>query len=267
VTSRARRRHDVVWTTWISSVIVAGVVVGTLLEATHGVVLLILLIMAVFAWRRHESTKRKAERRERAAQAAAELNRSAREAAQRRYAAHAAAAQRGGASHVAAASQARPVRVRSTDPLHATGGWNREWETRQAATTAAQSGDLNAMARSSPKQFEYTMVALLGMLGRTDVHPVGERSEQTVDFAARDHAGRPTIVRCSRCAKSKTMGAEDLRQLVDTVGVDRRAELNLVITTSTFTSDALDLARRRGIQLMDGVGVEQLARRWRESHE
>ena len=266
VTSRARRRHDIVSATWISSVIVAGVVVGTLLEATHGIVLLLLLIMAIFAWRRHKSTKRKAERRERAAQAAAELNRTAREAAERRRAAHASAAQRGGASNVAATTRERPAHARSTDPLHAMGGRDGEWDKRQAATAAAQSGDLDVIARSSPKEFEYTMVALLGMLGKTDIHRVGERSVQTVDFAARDDGGCTTMVRCSRYAKSKQMGAEDLRQLVDTEGVDHQAELKLLITISTFTSDARDLARRRGIQLMDGVEVEQLARRWRASH-
>jgi hypothetical protein len=109
------------------------------------------------------------------------------------------------------------------------------------------------------------MVALLGMLGKTDVHRVGERGEQTVDFSARDDGG-PTIVRCSRDVTTKKMGAEHLRQLVDTEGVDQPAELKLLITISTFTSDARDLARRRGIQLLDGVAVEQLARRWRESH-
>jgi curved DNA-binding protein CbpA len=269
VTSRARRRHDIVSATWISSVIVAGVVVGTLLEATHGFVLLLLLIMAVIAWRRHKSTKRKAERRERAAQAAAELNRSAREAAERRrisYAAHAAATQRGRTSNATAATRERPAHARSTDPLHATVGPEGEWDRRRAATAAARSGDLDGIARSSPKQFEYTMVALLGMLGKTDVYRVGERGEQAVDFAARDGGGRPTIVRCSRDATTKVMGAEDLRQLVDTEGVDHQAELELLITMSNFTSDARDLARRRGIQLLDGVAVEQLARRWRESH-
>jgi curved DNA-binding protein CbpA len=258
VTSRARRRNDIVSAAWISSVIVAGVVVGTLLEATHGLVLLLLVIMAIFAWRRHESTKRRAERRERAAQAAAELHRTAREAAERRRMAHAA--------HAPAAQRGAPARARFTDPLSATGERDAEWDKRQAATAAARSGNLDAIAGSSPLQFEYTMVALLGMLGKTDVQRVGGRSERTVDFAARDDGGATTMVRCSREATSKPMGADDLRQLVDIEGVHHQTELKLLITIANFTADARDLARRRGIQLMDGVAVERLARRWRESH-
>lgn len=121
VASQARRRHDIVSATWIISVILAGVVVGTLLEATHGLVLFILVIMAIFAWRSHESTKRQAQRRERAAKAAVELNRTAMEAAERRRTSNATPMSRRGTSSVAAGMREKPDDLKCTDPIGMTG--------------------------------------------------------------------------------------------------------------------------------------------------
>jgi curved DNA-binding protein CbpA len=81
---RGRRRPEIATSAWMTSVIGAGVLVGLLLEPTHGIILILLVIVAIFAWRRQQSIRRRAEVRDRAAQAAAELNRTAREAAEQR---------------------------------------------------------------------------------------------------------------------------------------------------------------------------------------
>ncbi|MHB8334216.1 MAG: hypothetical protein ACYDEH_04870 [Acidimicrobiales bacterium] len=54
---RGRDRLQVLAVAWITSVIVALCVVVALLEATHGVVLLLLVVLGIFGWRRHEATK------------------------------------------------------------------------------------------------------------------------------------------------------------------------------------------------------------------
>jgi curved DNA-binding protein CbpA len=128
------RRYDVFSATWAIFVTVTAVVVAVLLEATHGIVLLLFVILALFAWRRHESSKRKAERRERAAKAAAELNRTAREAAERRRATHAAQTSRPETTNIAARIRENPLTLRFTDPTRMAGGRDEEVSVQKTPT-------------------------------------------------------------------------------------------------------------------------------------
>lgn len=261
---RGRRRQEVVTAAWITSVVVAIVVVGTLLEATHGFALLFLVILGVVGWRRHEATKQEAATREGAAQAAAAREQATSEAAERQRAERAAAANRDRAAKETAARE-RAAKAAEAERARAAREAQEAEEKQRAARAAARSGDLEFILRLSPTQFEYTMAALLRMLGMTDVQRVGGRGDLGVDITARDPMGRTMVVQCKRYARSKKIGSPDIQQFIGMAHVHHQADLKLFVTTSDFTDDARSLARLHDIQLMNGSDIEDLARRQRES--
>jgi restriction endonuclease Mrr len=235
---------------WITSLIVAAVVVGVVLDAAGGIALLILilipvliLLLALVTWRRRASGRRKAALRERVAQATAELNRTAREAAEKQRVARA-----------AATGHAPPA---SSESAHAA---SREEE--RITSDDARSGESDESVRSQA-QFEYLMAVLLEVLGVTDVQRVGSRDDSVVDVTARDRVGRAIVARCRRCTRSEMTGALDVRQFIDMAGAFQQKALKLLVTTSDFTSDARNLAERHGIQLINGPQVEGLVRKSR----
>jgi hypothetical protein len=243
-------RRRVVTAIWITSAIVAGVLVAILLEGARGIVLLILLfllilVVAVGAWRIHALGRHKAETRNRAEQATAEFNRVAWEAAERQRAARAAATE--------------PTPPPSSEATHAARGVSSEG--RIANATHSEESDDGSIA--SWAQFEYTMVALLGALGMTDLQRVKGGDDLAIDIAARDSVGRSIVARCRRCTRSEIIGARDVRQFIDTAATFQYKVLKLLVTTSDFTSEAQILADRHGIQLISGSQVEGLVRRSR----
>lgn len=262
---RGRRRQEVVTAAWITSVVVALVVVGTLLEATHGLALLVLVVLGIFGWRRHEATKQEADARQRAAQEAAAREQAAREAAERQRAERAAAAQRERTAKEAAARQ-RAAQAAEAERARAAREAQEAEEKQKAARAAAQSGNLEFILGLSPTQFEYTMAAMLRMLGMTDVQRVGGRGDLGVDITARDPAGRTMVVQCKRYARAKKIGSPDIQQFIGMAHVHHQADLKLFVTTSDYTDEAQALARLHDIQLMNGSDIENLARRQRESN-
>ena len=259
---RGRRRQEVVTAAWITSAVVGIVVVAALLEATHGLVLLLLVVLGIFAWRRHEATKQEGDARQRAAQAAAAHEQAMKEAAERQRADSAAAAQRERAAKEAAARQRAAEAERARTAREAQQAAAKQ----EAARAAAQSGDLEFILGLSPTQFEYTMAAMLKMLGMTDVKRVGGRGDLGVDITARDPAGRTMVVQCKRYARAKKIGSPDIQRFIGMAYVHHQADLKLFVTTSDFTDEAQALARRHEIQLMNGSDIEELARRQRESN-
>jgi hypothetical protein len=68
----------------------------------------------------------------------------------------------------------------------------------EAGRDAVLSGDLEAILALSPKEFEYTMAAILRMLRMTDIKRVGGRGHLGVDITARDASGCTVLVQCKR---------------------------------------------------------------------
>jgi curved DNA-binding protein CbpA len=251
---RGQRRQEAVAAAWVTSVIVALVVVATLLEATHGLALLLLLVLGIFGWRRHVATKQVAQR-----------DRETREAAERQHGARASAAERDRAATARQRAEQAASAERERKARDAREAKEAE-EKQRMAQTAAQSGDLEAILGLSPTQFEYTMAALLRMLGMTDVQRVGGRGDLGVDITARDPAGRTMVVQCKRYARSKKIGSPDIQQFIGMAHVHHQADLKLFVTTSDFTNDARELAQRHDIQLMNGTAIESLARKHKETN-
>jgi restriction system protein len=136
-------------------------------------------------------------------------------------------------------------------------------ELQEAAHGAARSGDLELILALTPTQFEYTMAAIMRLLGMTQIQRAGGRGHFGVDIKARDASGRTVLIRCKRRARTKKIGSPEIEKFIGTAHIHHRADLKLFVTTSEFTDHAQALAHQHGIQLMNGSDIEDLARRQR----
>jgi len=277
---RGRSRQSVVVAAWILSIIVVLVWLDFLI--IHDWFAIILVALAVFAWRRFSAKRRAATAHQNAANLAAARARAAKEAAERQRTERAATKERVRAAKEAAARERaakaerdqaaweKTARERATQAQE-DGRYEAEYEAREAhrqediARSAAESGDLDFILALSPTQFEYTMAAMLRMLGMTNVHRVGGRGDLGVDITATDPSGRSMVVQCKRYARNKKIGSPDIQKFIGMAHVHHQADLKLFVTTSEYTEDARTLAIHHDIQLMNGADIENLARRQRES--
>jgi curved DNA-binding protein CbpA len=265
---------------WVASGLVAYYLVTGFLR--DGWFAVILLIIGIVLWRRYRAKKLRADAYRRAAYAEAARKQAAKDAANRQRAERAASAererrQREQANRDRAASAERAKREREQANRDRAARYaeaernraEREAEAAEAqqdeARHAAESGDLAFILALSPTQFEYTMAALLRMLGMTDVERVGGRGDLGVDITARDPSGRTMVVQCKRYARTKKIGSPDIQKFIGMAHVHHKADIKLFVTTSEYTEDARALARHHDIQLMNGSDIENLARRQRES--
>ncbi len=134
-------------------------------------------------------------------------------------------------------------------------------ELQETGRVVALSGNLDAILALSPREFEYTMAAILRMLGMTDIKRVGGRGHLSVDITARDASGRTVLVRCKRRARIKKIGSPEIEKFIGVAHVHHHADLKLFITTSEYTDDARARAQLHDVRLMNGPDMEDLARR------
>jgi restriction system protein len=128
---------------------------------------------------------------------------------------------------------------------------------------AALSGDLESILALSPTEFEYTVAAILRMLGMTGIQRVGGRGHLGVDIIARDVSGRTILVQCTKRAKTKKIGSPEIRKFIGTAHMHHQTDLKMFITTSEYTVHAQALADQHDIQLISGSDIEDLARKQR----
>jgi len=137
-------------------------------------------------------------------------------------------------------------------------------ELQEAGRGAALAGDLELILALSPTQFEYTMAAILRMLGMTKIQRVRGRGHLGVDITARDASGRTVLVQCKRRARTKKIGSPEIEKFVGMAHLHHHADLRLLITTSEYTDHARARAHLHDVQLMNGSDIEDLARRKRD---
>ncbi|MGC2175261.1 MAG: restriction endonuclease [Acidimicrobiales bacterium] len=131
----------------------------------------------------------------------------------------------------------------------------------EAGRSAARSGDLGLILALSPRQFEYTMAAILRLLGMTEIQRVGGRGHLGIATTARDASGCTVLVQCKRRARTKKIGSPEIEKFIGMSHVHQHADLKLFITTSEYTDQARARAQLHDIQLMNGSDIENLARR------
>ncbi len=131
----------------------------------------------------------------------------------------------------------------------------------EAGRRAALSGDLEIILALPPTQFEYTMAAILQMLGMTKIQRVRGGGHLGVDITARDASGRTVLVQCKRRATVKKIGSPEIEKFVGMAHLRHHSDLKLFITTSGYTDQARARAHLHDVQLMNGSDLEELARR------
>lgn len=108
----------------------------------------------------------------------------------------------------------------------------------------------------TPSQFEEAVAGLLAGLGYGDVRRVGGSGDLGVDVMCRHPDGGLVVVQCKRHSPGIRVGSPEIQALIGMKSI-HAAEQALLVTTSTFSRPAMELARGHGVDLIDG---EELAR-------
>jgi restriction system protein len=119
--------------------------------------------------------------------------------------------------------------------------------------------DLNRLLSLHPRDFELLVGEILKARGFTHVKHVGGSHDRGADLLATEPSGRRVVVQCKRNASSNKVGGGTVRNLIGAVQL-HQAQSALLVTTSTFTQEAVHAANVAGLGLMDGAAVVEAAR-------
>lgn len=104
----------------------------------------------------------------------------------------------------------------------------------------------------TPGEFEHAVADLCRRDGCSRVEVVGGAGDLAADVLATLPDGRRVLVQCKRYAPTTRVGSPDVQQVGGTYAVVHRADLAIVVTTSTYTAAARSYARTAGIRLIEG---------------
>lgn len=117
---------------------------------------------------------------------------------------------------------------------------------------------LEEMLILTPAAFELAVCDLLADMGFRSVKRVGGAGDLSVDITARDERGKSVGVQCKRYAPGNRVGSRDVQQFIGMTVTHHKVDRKLYVTTSGFTRSAVDLARKHGIELVDGDKLTRL---------
>ncbi|MCX4782247.1 restriction endonuclease [Streptomyces sp. NBC_01264] len=109
--------------------------------------------------------------------------------------------------------------------------------------------------------FEHAIAALCARDGCTPVEVVGGAGDLGADVIATTPDGLRVVVQCKHYADTHRVGSQDLQRFGGTCFAVHGADVAVVVTTSSYTTRALEYAAACGIVCVDG---EALAA-WTES--
>lgn len=118
-----------------------------------------------------------------------------------------------------------------------------------------------------PFQFEYLVAELLAKIGYENVEVTKRSGDKGIDVNANLTVGGltnvKTVIQAKRYAKRNTVGGKYITQLRGSAEVDQRG---LIITTSTFTKDAVNESKAKNkmpVSLVDGRRLIELLFKYR----
>ncbi len=109
------------------------------------------------------------------------------------------------------------------------------------------------------KGFEHVVADILRAMGYKDVKVVGGSGDLAVDITAR-HGRDKVVVQCKRYT-SKKVTSPEMQMFIGMMLTEYNARKGIYVTTSSFTQDAIELARRHGIELWDGNTLAEMVSR------
>ncbi|WP_353051425.1 restriction endonuclease [Streptomyces sp. RTGN2] len=115
--------------------------------------------------------------------------------------------------------------------------------------------ELAGYAALDADAFEDAVAALCERDGCSDVEVVGGAGDLGADVIATAPDGRRLVVQCKCYGPATKVGSQDLQRFGGTCYAVHEAEIAVCVTTSTYTSPALDYADQCGIQCLDGEAL------------
>lgn len=144
-------------------------------------------------------------------------------------------------------------------------GWYRAYRARRTAPTS-----LSAYQAATPGEFEHQTAALCRRDGCTDVTVVGGAGDLAADVLATLPGRhwwqvwlprrRRILIQCKRYQPGNLVGSEHVQRVNGTYRDIHRCDIAAIVTTSGYTRDATNLARRVNIKLYGGPELEAWAR-------
>jgi hypothetical protein len=126
--------------------------------------------------------------------------------------------------------------------------------------TIPRNARLDYFLALTPREFEEMVADLVVPLGYTDVRVVGGANDRGVDVLCRDRHGRRVAIQCKRYQPANEVTGSQVQTFMGGM-VAHGAERGIIVTTSTFTAPARDLARDLGIRLIDGAELSRMLAR------
>ncbi|MEV7505102.1 restriction endonuclease [Streptomyces sp. NPDC093018] len=118
----------------------------------------------------------------------------------------------------------------------------------------------DAYAELDPDGFEQAIAELCVREGCGEVEVVGGAGDLGADVVAVTSEGLRVVIQCKQYGDTNKVGSQDMQRFGGTCFTIHRADVAALVTTSEFTTPALDYARQCGIVCVDGVELEA----WRE---
>ncbi|MDQ0937235.1 restriction endonuclease [Streptomyces turgidiscabies] len=108
----------------------------------------------------------------------------------------------------------------------------------------------------TPEEFEETIAVLCERDGCSAVEVVGGAGDLGADVVAVTPDGRRMVVQCKRYADSHRVGSQDLQRFGGTCFTVHEADVAALVTTSDFTTPAVEYADRCGIVCVDREALQ-----------
>ena len=137
--------------------------------------------------------------------------------------------------------------------------WQRH---RRAVRRRNELQSLGALLSLTPVEFEEAVAGVLARSSYRRVRVLGGAADLGIDIACVDRRGRTVVVQCKRHAPGIAVGSGVVQRFLGSIthaGADR----GILVTTSRFSSPAVELAGQHNIELIDGEALARLAGRRR----
>lgn len=119
---------------------------------------------------------------------------------------------------------------------------------------------IDAYMTADPDTFEQQTAALARRDGCTHVRVVGGAGDLAADVLATTPDGRRVLIQCKRYATHNKVGSDHVQRVNGTYRDIHHCQVAAIVTTSSYTIDAIRLARRVGIRLYDADDLAHWAR-------
>lgn len=124
-------------------------------------------------------------------------------------------------------------------------------DARQAQIYQVQSREIARYHILGPTEFEHAIAYLCQRDGCTDVEVIGGAGDLGADVVATAPDGRRIVIQCKRYGPTNKVGSPEMQRFGGTCYAVHHAHIPVMVTTSTFTRQAVSYADAQRIRLYD----------------